>query len=493
MKNTFYITTAIDYPNGSPHMGHAYEKIVSDFYARYFRLKGRDTYFLTGTDENGQKLRTAALEAKMETREYVDKHVESFKQLCFDLNISYDDFIRTTEKRHREFVHDMWNNLQENGLIYKGEYTGHYCEGCENFYTESQLEEGNKCPHHQRELSLKTEKGYFFKLGHFQDWITAFIEKNPSFIVPGGSRKEILSRLKREPLRDLSISRPNQNWGITVPCDDSFVIYTWFDALINYYSALDETKQHYWPASCHVIGRDIIWFHCVIWPCILHALSKELPKTIYVHGMVLAEDGKKMSKALGNGIDPKEILRKYDLDTFRFYMLRNLSAHANGRFSESAIIELHNNALANDYGNLVLRVVKMTMKDVGEEITLDHTFKSPFDFQALNDSLSPLIANFEHDKALGLIWTQLQGVNQYLNEKQPWKIRANPKKLKETLLGPLHAIHALSYLLSPAMPKTAIKVLKILGVNLRINPFTHTEKLTYRLREPEILFKKIDL
>ncbi len=493
MQSTFYITTAIDYPNGSPHMGHAYEKIVSDFYARYFRLQGKDTYFLTGTDENGQKLKTAALEAGMETREYVDKHVEEFKQLCLDLNISHNDFIRTTEKRHEKVVHHIWQKLQEKGLIYKGEYTGHYCEGCENFYTETQLDDNDKCPHHQKVLPLKTEIGYFFKLGRFQDWIVEFIERAPTFIVPRGARQEILSRLKKEPLRDLSISRPNEHWGITVPCDNAFVVYTWFDALINYYSALDKKKQYYWPASCHVIGRDIVWFHCVIWPCILHAIGRELPKTVYVHGMVLAEDGKKMSKALGNGIDPKEILRKYDLDTFRFYILKNLSAHANGRFSESALIDLHNNGLANDYGNLVLRVVKMVREKVGKEVTLDHNSKGPFDFQTLNDSLSHLISNFEHDKALGLIWAQLQRVNQYLNEKEPWKIRDDSKKLTRTLLGPLHAIHALSYLLFPAMPKKTIKVLEILGVDLHVNPFDYAEQLTYRLKEPEILFKKIDL
>jgi methionyl-tRNA synthetase len=317
----FYITTAIDYPNGAPHMGHAYEKIVTDFYARYYRLMGADTHFLTGTDENGQKLKTSAEKNDMETMAFVNKNVDVFKDLCEKLNISNNDFIRTTEDRHKAVVHEIWTKLQEKDLIYVGEYTGYYCDDCESFYTENQLEEGNKCPHHHKELPLKTEKGYFFKLSQFQDWLIEFHEANPTFIIPYTSRKEILSRLKDE-VRDLSVSRPNQGWGIEVPGDDKFVIYTWFDALINYYSALSSDQMKYWPASCHVIGRDITWFHTIIWPSILKALDIEPPKHVYVHGMILDEEGRKMSKSLGNGVDPYEMLKKYDVDLFRFYLIK---------------------------------------------------------------------------------------------------------------------------------------------------------------------------
>ena len=491
MEKVFYITTAIDYPNGSPHMGHAFEKIVSDFYARYYRLQGRDTRFLTGTDENGSKLRTAADSMGMETKAFVDQHVEEFKKLCTCLDISHDDFIRTTETRHVNVVHSFWRKLREKGLIYKGEYTGPYCEGCESFYTDSQLDDEGRCPHHSDPLSLRTEKGHFFKLGQFHHKIISLIEDNPSFIVPDGPRHELLSRLKKEPLKDLSISRPNEGWGIPVPDEENFVIYTWFDALINYYSALEQGKQKYWPASCHVIGPDIIWFHCVIWPSILYGADIPIPQKVYVHGMVLAEDGRKMSKSLGNGVNPQEMIDKYNLDTFRCYILKKFSAHANGRFSESALVEFNNNVLADDYGNLVMRVVKMILKNLGTQVSLGLHFTSPFDFEDLTENISRLMAQFEHDKALDLIWIQLQGVNRYINQKEPWKRRDKRRELEGILLPCLHGVHTLTYLLSPAMPKTTQIVLDILGVDLSTHPLKSPKEIIYQLKEPPILFKKI--
>ena len=487
----FYITTAIDYPNGMPHMGHAYEKIVTDFYARYYALKGGDVRFLTGTDENGQKLKTAAAATGMETKDYVDRYAGVFRDLCTKLGIAHDDFIRTTEERHRIVVHDIWRMLFAKGLIYMGEYTNYYCDACENFYSETDLEDGTKCPYHHRELPLKTEKGYFLKLGQLQEWLISFIEENPEFIVPKGPRREILSRLKKESIRDVSISRINEGWGIEVPDDEQYVIYTWFDALINYYSALGKDHGEYWPASCHVIGRDIIWFHCVIWPIILHSVDLEIPKQVYVHGMVLGEDGRKMSKSLGNGVAPADILAKYDLDTFRFYVLKYLPSQSDGRFSESELVDCHNGTLANDYGNLVMRVVKMTRKKIGDILYYEDSISCDFDFHALGAVLHESVLHFKHDKALTDLWAEVQKVNGYINERQPWKVQ-DASELKSVLFNCVYAIHVLSYFLHPAMPTVTREALSTIGAGLDIDPLKSLKGLSYTLQEPRILFKKID-
>tara|TARA_B100001971_G_C18268010_1_gene596243 strand:+ start:81353 stop:82849 length:1497 start_codon:yes stop_codon:yes gene_type:complete len=490
MQDHFYITTAIDYPNGSPHMGHAYEKIVTDFYARYHKLMGKDTYFLTGTDENGQKLKTSAEKANKETMEFVNQNVDIFKDLCQKLNITNNDFIRTTEERHKNVVHNLWKKLAEKDLIYQSEYTGHYCDDCESFYTETQLEDGDNCPHHHKPLPQKTESGYFFRLSTFQTWLKEFHNENPKFIIPNASRKEIIARLDDE-IRDLSISRPNQGWGIEVPGDNQYVIYTWFDALINYYSALDDKTLKYWPASCHVIGRDIAWFHTIIWPAILKAADIELPQHVYVHGMILAEDGKKMSKSLGNGVDPLELIDKYNLDTFRYYLLKSLPSHSNGRFSEAALIQDINTSLANDYGNLIMRAVKLTMKRVGPELSYSDEFEMSFNFDSLLEKVNANIKNFEHDKAIKEIWTELTSVNQYINQKEPWTIKEPTTELKTIFFNCLYSIHALTYLLYPVMPETSVKILNIIGQDLNRNPFEDIKSLTYKLTDPEILFPKI--
>ena len=358
VSGKFYITTAIDYPNGRPHMGHAYEKIITDAYARWNRFLGKDTYFLTGTDENGQKLQESAAEKDLKTIDFVDENVEHFKGLCKDVGLTNDDFIRTTEERHAEVVRELWGALEKKGDLYFGQYSGYYCLSCENFYTETQAHD-KICPHHNKPLELKEEDGYFFKMSQYQEWIIKHIKSNEDFIVPKRAYKEILSRLESEPIKDVAFSRPNNGWGIPVPDNDKFVMYTWADALTNYYTALkaEGLKEKYWPADVHVIGKDITWFHTVIWPCMLHSLGIELPKQVYVHGMVLAADGKKMSKSLGNVVDPKDLLEKYPLDTFRYYILRGIPSHDDGAFSEKELVEKHNNELGNDFGNLIMRRV----------------------------------------------------------------------------------------------------------------------------------------
>ncbi|MCK6593958.1 MAG: class I tRNA ligase family protein, partial [Bacteriovoracaceae bacterium] len=260
MTRKFYITTAIDYPNGSPHMGHALEKLIADTYSRWYSFLGYETYFLTGTDENGQKLIESAKKENKETMAFVDENVIKFKKLCGDLNVKYNDFIRTTEKRHHDVCSDIWKKLEAKGDIYAGKYSGQYCLACESFYTETQAP-GNICPNHNKPLELKEEEGYFFKLSKYQEWIINHIKTHPDFIVPHSSFNEMLSRLEKDDLRDLAISRPNEGWGVPVPGDSKFVMYTWFDALINYYSALSIEERKWWPANVHVIGKDIAWFH----------------------------------------------------------------------------------------------------------------------------------------------------------------------------------------------------------------------------------------
>ncbi|HRK03159.1 MAG TPA: methionine--tRNA ligase, partial [Oligoflexia bacterium] len=340
-KKNFYITTAIDYPNGAPHMGHAYEKIITDAYARWARSSGLETYFLTGTDENGQKLAKSAEELNVPTRKFVDDNAEIFKKLCSELKISNDDFIRTTESRHSKVVGEFWRKLEKNGDVYFDRYSGLYCLACETFYTETQASD-RLCPEHKTKLELLEEEGYFFKMSKYEKWIKEFLTGNPAFVAPSEARNEIVSRLNSEPLKDLSISRPNKGWGIPVPGNDKFVVYTWFDALINYYSAVVGTShENYWPADLHVIGKDIGWFHTVIWPIMLHALGIPTPAQVYIHGMVLSEDGRKMSKSLGNGVDPFDVLKTYPLDSFRYFMLRSIPSGGNGRFSMKDLNQRH--------------------------------------------------------------------------------------------------------------------------------------------------------
>lgn len=489
----FYITTAIDYPNGKPHMGHAYEKIVTDFYSRWHIINGIDTYFLTGTDENGQKLIKSAEDSGQETLAYVDDQVVHFKKLCEKLNITNHDFIRTSEQRHKETCHNLWNKLQEKELIYFGNYSGMYCYSCENFYTDSQAED-EVCPHHNIPLVEKKEEGYFFKLSEYKDFLVNHITENPNFITPRSSKSEILSRLEKEELRDLAISRPNHGWGVEVPNDSKFVMYTWFDALINYYSALEskDLTKKYWPAECHVIGKDIAWFHTVIWPAVLKAADIELPKTVYVHGMVLAEDGKKMSKSLGNGVDPLEVMNEYPIETFRFYILKAISSFSDGPFSIRDLQERHNTELGNDFGNLIMRVVKLSIKKISESIEPGKS-KQEIQIIPMHEKFKAHVEAYEHNKALETLWEKIRETNQYINQTEPWKVKDNPERLLEILYNCLFAIHSFAFHLLPVMPEKAKRIYEILGINDFNNPSANFGKYSYQLTEPEILFIKYDL
>ncbi len=492
MTKRFYITTAIDYPNGNPHMGHALEKVCSDAYARWYKFLGRETFFLTGTDENGQKLIESAKTENKSTKDFVDENSLKFKKLCSDLNVSNNDFVRTTEKRHHDICTELWTKLEKKGDIYFGVYSGQYCLACESFYTDTQAPD-NICPAHGTKLSLKEEEGYFFKMSAYQDWIITHIKTHPNFIVPHSSFNEMLSRLEGDKLRDLPISRPNENWGVPVPGNPKFVMYTWFDALINYYSAIAHTEhEKYWPADMHVIGKDIAWFHTVVWTIMLHAAELPLHKQVYVHGMILAEDGKKMSKSLGNVIDPNDMLAKYPLDSFRYYLLRSIPAQSDGKFSEKELIEKHNSELGNSFGNLIMRVLKLYLKNndpkldgngITQDVFFDDCFKKMKDF----------MDHREHNKALEALWEGVNSMNQYVNLKEPWKLKEDPIALKQVVYNCVYSIHAISVLMSAFLPETAVKALEPLGMKLTPYEAVKFGTHTYQLTEPVALFPKIDL
>ncbi|MFG1485928.1 methionine--tRNA ligase [Halobacteriovorax sp. RZ-2] len=492
-KNTFYATTAIDYPNGRPHIGHAYEKIVTDSYVRWNKLLGKETHFLTGTDENGQKLIESAKAAGLDTLEFVNANVEVFKELCTKANIQYNDFIRTTEERHADTCVELWKNLEAKGLIYHGHYSGNYCLSCESFYTEAQAPDGN-CPEHHKPLELKEEEGFFFKLSEYQKWIIDHLKANPDFIVPQARYKEILSRLENDDLRDLAISRPSQGWGVPVPGNENFVMYTWFDALINYYSALNtDQREKFWPADMHVIGKDILWFHSVIWPCMLKAADLPLPKQVYVHGMVLAEDGKKMSKSLGNVVDPFEMLEKYPTDTFRYYMLKNISSSGDGKFSEQELVDKHNSELANDYGNLLMRVIKLGLKSFPDKVYTAQGVTQEIDALPHFERAKEFMERREHNKAIDAIWDLIVSLNQYVNDKEPWKHKADEAAFAPIAYNCFYGMAAASYMLQAFLPECTKTALEYIGSSVNGSELMEFGKATYTPQPPEALFPKVEL
>jgi methionyl-tRNA synthetase len=474
-------------------MGHAFEKVVSDTYARWYRFIGFDTYFVTGTDENGQKLLEAAQKQGKETQQFVDENTEIFRKLCNDLNITHQDFIRTTEERHKEVCQDLWKTLEQKGDLYFGKYSGQYCMSCENFYTELQAPDG-QCPHHHSHLQLKEEDGYFFKMSQYQDWILTFLKENQNFIVPKSSYNEILSRLEKDKIRDVAFSRPNLGWGIPVPGkENDFVMYTWCDALVNYYSAVKSKNldEKYWPCDMHVIGKDIAWFHCVIWPCMLHAAGIELPKQVYVHGMILSHDGRKMSKSLGNVIDPYEMMNRYPLDSFKYYLLRGIPAQGDGAFVERELVDKHNNELGNDYGNLIMRVIKLSLKHLPAQID-GKNIKQDVDFQETFAKMKTFMEKREHGKALDTLWEAVNKANQYVNDKEPWKLKNDHEKLKAVIYNCLYSIESLAHLLSPYLPWTSENTLKSLGSSANDWNDLKFGDVHYNLTTPEALFPKIE-
>ena len=475
MPKSFYITTPIYYVNASPHIGHAYTTIVADVLARYHRMAGVNTFFVTGTDEHGDKIAEAAQKAGVTPQEYADKISAQFRSLCPELSITNDYFIRTTDSNHIETVRYILQKVYDSGDIYFGSYEGHYCVGCERFYMEKELIEG-KCPDHQTKPEYRKESNYFFRMSKYQDWLINHIKENPDFIRPERYKNEALAFL-RDPLEDLCISRPKTRlqWGITLPFDENYVTYVWFDALINYVTALDypdgEKFKIFWPAAEHLIAKDILKPHGIYWPTMLKAAGIEPFRHLNVHGYWNL-DQSKMSKSLGNIVRPLDLKDKYGLDAFRYFLLRDMVFGLDSNFSEEAFVQRLNSDLANDLGNLVSRTITMAVKYCDGKVPEINPQKKD---SSLHEAARKVVTEVESSfndmflhKALIAIWDFINVTNKYIVENEPWtlgKDPANKEKLTAIMYNLLAALRAIAILLTPFMPQTAEKILRQIGVN----------------------------
>lgn len=471
-ENTFYVTTPIYYVNDVPHIGHAYSTVIADAIARYKRLAKYDVLFLTGTDEHGQKVEKAARESGRTPQEHVDLMVGPFKELWKRLNIAYDDFIRTTQERHVKVVQSIFQKLYDQGDIYKGFYEGWYCIHEETFWPESQLVEGC-CPECGRQVEWLKEESYYFRSSKYQDRLLAHLKKNPDFVMPDFRRNEVLSFVESG-VQDISVSRTTFKWGIPVPFDPDHVVYVWFDALINYLTGAgylqDEVKYHkFWPADYHIIGKDIIRFHAVIWPMMLMALGVELPKHILAHGFWTL-GGEKMSKSKGIVVDPNRLIDEFGADSIRYFLLRGITIGLDGEFSQEALIRRINGDLANDLGNLVHRTVAMMLKYFNGEI-LPAAELSELEIALKEDALNlaalvdTAMGRLDIKEALTQIWRVIGRANKYIDEAAPWALarEGNTDRLRTVMRTLLEAIRVIGILISPVMPITAGKIWDQLG------------------------------
>ncbi len=474
-KENFYITTPIYYVNDVPHIGHAYTTIAADVLARWHKSGGEKSWFLTGTDEHGQKIQTVAEKKGITPKELCDEVVQNFQKLWGVLNISNDDFIRTTDERHEKVVQEVFRRLIEQGDIYKGEYEGWYCVPCETYVPEAQMGEGQTCPDCHRPLTKMTEETYFFKLSKYTDRLLKFYEDNPDAIMPKSRYNEIVSFIKGG-LRDQSVSRTTLKWGIPLPGDDKHVIYVWFDALINYLSAMNFPEegglwQTYWPSVRHLVGKDIIRFHCVIWPAMLMALGVNPPVRVFAHGWWTVE-GEKMSKSVGNVVDPFEMADLYGVDAFRYFVLREVPFGHDGDFSELALVQRINSDLANDLGNLLSRSLQMI--DKFRSSKLPETFTATELDKEIADmanktvaEMTELMDRFAFDDALKVLWAFISRSNKYIDETQPWKLgkEGEVERLDAVLRTLWESLRLSAVLLAPFMPETAARIWEQLGLS----------------------------
>ena len=472
-KKSFYITTPIYYPSAQLHIGHAYCTTVADTIARFKRLAGYDVFFLTGSDEHGQKIQRSAAEKGVTPLQYVDPIVAGFQKLWQRLAISNDDFIRTTEDRHVKVVQEIFRRIYEKGDIYKGEYKGLYCTPCEAYWTEHQLKDG-QCPDCGRPVEEVAEEAYFFKMSHYADQLLSHIESHPDFIQPTSRRNEMINFI-RQGLDDLCISRTSFDWGIPVPTDKKHVIYVWFDALTNYLTPVgflsDPEKFHrYWPANLHLVGKEIVRFHSIIWPAILMALDLPLPKQIYGHGWLIV-NGDKMSKSKGNVVDPNLLIDEFGADAIRYFLLREINLGQDGNFSRDALISRINADLANDLGNLLHRTLNMIGKFQGGIIE-ESAAKRPVDEALVADAMDTVKAYEEEMEKLALtpavktIWAFIGRANKYIDETAPWALAKDPAKKAELAAVLYHlaeSLRIISGLISPFLPQTAPKIRQQLG------------------------------
>lgn len=476
-KKTFYLTTPIYYPSGNLHIGHAYTTVAADAMCRYKRMTGYDVMFLTGTDEHGQKIQQKAAEKGVTPKEYVDEIVSGIKQLWKKLDISYDDFIRTTEDRHKKIVEKIFDQLVKQGDIYLDEYEGWYCTPCESFFTELQLVEGN-CPDCGRPVEKVKEESYFFRMSKYADRLLQYYEENPEFIQPESRKNEMINNFLKPGLEDLAVSRTSFDWGIKVPGDPKHVIYVWIDALTNYITALgygsdDDSKfKKYWPADVHLVGKEIVRFHTIYWPIILMALDLPLPKKVFAHGWLLMKDGK-MSKSKGNVVDPFTLIDRYGLDALRYYLLREVPFGSDGVFTPEGFVERINFDLANDLGNLLNRTVAMINQYFDGVIPEYRGSFSEYEKSLLEENIEGVkryeqaMENMEFSVALTSLWQVISRANKFIDETMPWKLAKDPSK-QEELAGVLahlaETLRRVAVLLQPFMTETPKKMFDQLNI-----------------------------
>jgi len=477
-QKTFYITTPIYYPSGKFHIGTAYTTVASDTIARYKRLKGYDVRFLTGMDEHGQKIQEKAAEAGKHPQDYVNEIADAAKKLWGLMDISYDDFIQTTQDRHTKAVEKIFQKFLDNGDIYKGEYEGWYCTPCESFFTETQLVDGN-CPDCGRPVHKVKEESYFFNMKKYADRLLAYYEENLEFIEPESRKNEMINNFIKPGLEDLSVSRTSFDWGIKVPGDPKHVIYVWVDALTNYITALgylseDESLfNKYWPADVHVVGKDIVRFHTIYWPIFLMALDLPLPKKVFAHGFIMMKDGK-MSKSKGNVIYPEMLIERYGLDATRYFLLRELPFGSDGVFSPESFIERTNFDLANDLGNLLNRTISMINKYFDGTIPTENLQPTEFD-AALKEQAESVRIKYEESMekmqfsvVLADLWTLVSRTNKYIDETQPWvlaKEESDKPKLGAVMRNLAESLHQIAVMLQPFMTTTPKRMIDQLGLD----------------------------
>lgn len=474
---TFYITTPIYYPSGKFHIGTAYTTVASDAMARYKRLRGYDVRFLTGMDEHGKKIQEKAKEAGLPPQEFVDGIAKAAKDVWETMDISYDDFIRTTEERHKIVVDKIFKTFLDNGDIYKGDYEGWYCVPCESYFTESQLEDG-KCPDCGRSVEKVSEESYFFNMKKYADRLLKYYEDNPLFIEPESRKNEMINNFIKPGLEDLSVSRMSFDWGIKVPGDPKHVIYVWVDALTNYITALgyrsdDETLfNKYWPADVHVVGKDIVRFHTIYWPIFLMALDLPLPKKIFAHGFIMMKDGK-MSKSKGNVVYPEMLVERYGLDATRYFLLRELPFGQDGVFSPESFVERTNYDLANDLGNLLNRTISMINKYFDGEIPTEGLVATEYD-ENLNDFISETVKKYQismekmqFSTVLSELWALISRTNKYIDETSPWVLAKEPEdlgKLASVMAHLASSLRHIAILLQPFMTVSPKQIVQQLGL-----------------------------
>ncbi len=480
----YYITTPIFYVNDKPHLGHAYCIVMSDIIARWHRLRGDTVFFLTGTDDHGEKVEKAAAKENLQPKAFADGIVVQFTERWKALNISNDYFIRTTDPNHERTVKEFIRRVYDAGDIYKGNYEGWYCVPDETFITELQLVDG-KCPTCGRPVQRIKEESYFFKLSKYQSKLLELYQKNPALLSPELRSKEIINRVK-DGLKDLSITRTSVKWGIPFPMDEKHTVYVWFDALVNYLSAVgwpDAKSKEFWPANVHVVGKEINWFHTVIWPAMLLSAGVETPREVFAHGWWTV-DGKKMSKSLGNGIDPTEITKKYGVDQLRYFFAREMPFGGDGDFSEKALTARINGELVDDLGNLVYRTLTLAERFKGQ-IKGTPSLESKLNLAKISDHMDAL----DTFAALNEIWSFVRASNKYINENKVWELKE--ERLGNAIYNLLEAIRITAILLTPFMPEASERILRQLGVGTQDLSACKFTAFTSTVKKEGHLFEKL--